>query len=60
MRDEYQKEYGWFILAKQVREWTGETYDVIMNKPIVEVLGIVIIMKAQIEIQKESNKQNAQ
>ena len=51
-RRQFQKEYGWFIMGKEVSKYTGADYFTVMTKPAVEVLGIMVIMRAEIEMTK--------
>ena len=52
-KKQFQKEYGWHLLAKTISDWTGvDYYTLIEKKPAIEVLGTLIVIKAQIEINK--------
>lgn len=51
-KNELRKTYGWYLLAKEVSEYTKLTYFEVMDRAAIEVLGVVSIMQAQAEINK--------
>lgn len=51
-KKEFQKEYGWFLMAKEVAKFANADYFSIMKKPAIEILGLMIVMRAEIEINK--------
>ena len=46
----FQKEYGWYLIAKNVATWTSTNYYDIMSRPASEVIGVMIVMRAEKEI----------
>ena len=51
-KSEFQKEYGWYFAGKEVAKFCNTDYFTIMAKPAIEILGIMIIMRAEVEINK--------
>lgn len=49
---EFQKEYGWYLMAKEIAKFCNTTYFDIMSRSSIEVLGLMIIMRAEVEINK--------
>jgi hypothetical protein len=43
------------FLAKEVADYTNTTFFEIMERPAVEVLSLVMVIKAKIELNKLSN-----
>jgi hypothetical protein len=39
-----RKKFGWHLLAKEISDYTGETFFKIMDTPVVEVAGLYILI----------------
>ena len=51
-----QQHYGWYFLAKEVADYTNTTFfEILENRTALEVLGIVIVMRAKINLNKLNN-----
>ena len=48
----YQKEWGWYLMAEEVAKFTNSTYFDIMMKPAIEIIGIMMVMRAKVELNK--------
>jgi len=55
-RRKINEAYSWHFLAKRVADWTNETFFVIMDKPAVEVFAIVLLMQAEINLNKTKSQ----
>jgi hypothetical protein len=52
VKNSIQNDFGWFFLVKEVSDWTNCSFFEIMDKPAVEILSIVLVMKSKIELNK--------
>ena len=52
VKRDIHKDYGWYFLANEVSKFTLLDFYKVMEKPAVEVLGTVVIIKASIEMIK--------
>ena len=39
-------------MAKEVSDWTGETYYQVMNHSAIEVIGTLVVMRQKAELMK--------
>lgn len=44
--------YGWHFLAKEVADYTNDTFFNILNKEAIDVLAVVMVMNAKIKLEK--------
>ncbi|GAA4326158.1 hypothetical protein GCM10023184_14670 [Flaviaesturariibacter amylovorans] len=51
-RKQIQQSYGWFFLGKQVADYTRCTYFEVMERPAIDVLSMVQIIKMENEMNR--------
>jgi len=49
---ELNNRYGWHILAHSCSEYTRATFFEIMEKPALEIAGLVLLIQGELEIIK--------